>query len=368
MRGFLAFLNLAYAPFIGFLALVQLGAAIAFMVAGSLGEFETGVAVLFWVLGILCFLLFCWFLVPMYHFFTWHPEPEWIMDLKVSREEAPPLYALMDDVAKRCALPAADEIRLSALTDAAVYQTKKGRQVLLMGALTVASFPKEVVAAIMAHELAHIQAGDTAMLRDMLRTRQMMAITRHYYMTHPEGFLHPFVWLVFLYQFVFAAVFAAASRRWEYAADQAGKRQAGDCDTALALFYVHVTPHIEGVSFPDLLQSLARTQSYTTAAFTKQVHDVRAARKKEWKRAMRDAMWEGPGLFGDHPSLAQRLKALDVHPDDALEWAMELTGEPMSDQIRGWGALEKKLTVRVLMPYINAIESKKEAAKVIKAF
>jgi Zn-dependent protease with chaperone function len=188
MRGFLAFLNLAYAPFIGFLALVQLGAAIAFMVAGSLGEFETGVAVLFWVLGILCFLLFCWFLVPMYHFFTWHPEPEWIMDLKVSREEAPPLYALMDDVAKRCALPAADEIRLSALTDAAVYQTKKGRQVLLMGALTVASFPKEVVAAIMAHELAHIQAGDTAMLRDMLRTRQMMAITRHYYMTHPEGF------------------------------------------------------------------------------------------------------------------------------------------------------------------------------------
>jgi hypothetical protein len=136
----------------------------------------------------------------------------------------------------------------------------------------------------------------------------------------------------------------------------------------LALFYVHVTPHIEGVSFPDLLQSLARTQSYTTAAFTKQVHDVRAARKKEWKRAMRDAMWEGPGLFGDHPSLAQRLKALDVHPDDALEWAMELTGEPMSDQIRGWGALEKKLTVRVLMPYINAIESKKEAAKVIKAF
>jgi Zn-dependent protease with chaperone function len=368
MRGFLSFLNRAYAPFVGFLAFVQLGAAITFMVAGSSGDFDTGIRVLFWILGILCLLLFGWFLVPMYHFFTWHPEPEWIMDLKVSREEIPALYALMDEVAQRCDLPVADEIRLSPLTEAAVYQTKKGRQVLLMGALTVASFPREVVAAILAHELAHIESGDTAMLRDMLRTRQMMAIQRFYYMTHPEGFLHPFVWLVFLYQLVFSAVFAATSRRWEYAADQAGKRQSGEEDTALALFYVHVTPHIEGVSFHELLQSLARTQDYTAAAFTRQVHEVRAARKKEWKQAMREAMWHRSGLFGDHPSLSARLKALDVHPDDAFDWALKLTGKPLSADIPTWPALEKKLTVRVLVPYIDAIESKKDAAAIYKTF
>jgi Zn-dependent protease with chaperone function len=322
--------------------------------------------VLFWVLGVLCLLLFIWFLVPMYYFFTWHPEPEWILDMKVSREEAGPLYELMEQVAKRCGLPVADEIRLSPLTDAAVYQSKKGRQVLLIGALTVASFPTEVVAAIIAHELAHIHSGDTAMLREMLRTRLMMGITRFYYMTHPEGFLHPFVWLIFLYQFLFAAVFAAHSRKCEYAADQASKRQAGECDTALGLFYVHVTPHI-GVSFHDLLASLARTQDYTIRAFTEQVNEVRAAGKKDWKRAMRDALRERAGIFGDHPSLTSRLQALDVHPDDALDWALKLTGKPMSSLIRVWPELEKRLTVRVLAPYINAIEAKREAAQVIKA-
>jgi Zn-dependent protease with chaperone function len=367
MRGLLSFLNVAYAPFIAFLAFVQLALAITLMVAGTIGDFSTGVCVMFWFFGLGLFALFCWFCVPMYYLFTWHPEPEWKLDLKVSREEVPALYELMETVAKRSNLPVADEIRLSGFCDAAVYETKKGRQVLLVGALTVASFPKEIVGAIMAHELAHIAAGDTAMLRDMVYTVRMMIIQRIYYMTHPDGFLHPFVWLVILYQIVFEAVYAAASRRWEYDADQASKRQAGDADTAIGLLCVHVTPHIKGVSFDDLLKSLARTGSYTTAAFTEQVKTVRAAQKKDWKRALKLALNEGPGIFGDHSSLSSRLKALDVHPDDALDWALTPNGTPMSGEIRGWPALEKKLTVRVLVPYIDAIEAKKDAAQVIKA-
>jgi Zn-dependent protease with chaperone function len=369
MRGFLSFLNLAYMPFVGFVAFLQLAVAVTLIVAACVGEFESvAVPIVFWIIGLLFFGLFCWFLVPMYYFFTWHPEPEWIMDMKVSREEVPALYALMEEVAGRCDLPVADEIRLSPLTDAAVYQTKNGKQVLLIGALTVASFPREVVAAIIAHELAHIEGGDTAMLREMRRTHLMMAITRAYFMTHPYGFLHPFVWLVFLYQFIFALAFAATSRRQEYAADQASKRQAGECDTALGLFYVHVTPHIDGVNLGELLESLARTGNYHIRAFTEQVNNVRIARKKEWKRAMKDALREGPGLFGDHPSLSSRLAALDVHPDDAFDWAVKMQGEPMAREIRAWPELEKRLTVRVLAPYIKAIEDKREIAAVMKVF
>ncbi|MCI0684603.1 MAG: M48 family metalloprotease [Gemmataceae bacterium] len=369
MRRWLKFFYACYTPFIAFLALLQLGLAVGLIVAACVGAYESVAwPIAFWIVGIFCFLLFCWFLAPMYYFFTWHPEPEWIMDLKVSRDEAPPLYELMDEVAQRCRLPVADEIRLSPLTDAAVYQTKKGRQVLLIGALTVASFPRDVVGAIMAHELCHIESGDTATLRDMLRTRQMMAITRAYFMAHPYGYLHPFVWFVFVYQFLFDAVFAAASRRWEYAADQAGKRQAGERDIAIGLFCVHVTPHIEGASMDDLLQSLARTRSYTVQAFSEQVSNVRAATKKEWKRAMRDALWERPGLFGDHPSLSARLKAVDVDPEEALAWALKMNGNPMSSDIRGWPELEKKLTIRVLTPYLRAIEEKQEIAAILKAF
>src|SRR5262245_23920134 len=178
----LRLLNMMYFPYIGFLSLTQLGIGLGCIIAACVGSFETAaIPVALWIVGIFFLVLFGCFLAPMYHFITWEPEPEWQMDVKVSREEAPALYELMDSVAERCKLPVADEIRLSPMTDAAVYQTKKGRQVLLVGALTVASFPAEVVAAIMAHELAHIKSGDTANLRKMMLTRRHMAISRNYY-------------------------------------------------------------------------------------------------------------------------------------------------------------------------------------------
>src|SRR5262245_48646449 len=365
----LRFLNTLYFPFIGFLALLQLGIGLGCIISACALTFESvGVPVLLWIIGIFFLILFGCFLTPMYYFITWEAEPEWQMELKVSRDEAPALYDLMNSVAKRCDLPVADEIRLSALTDAAVYQTKKGRQVLLVGALTVASFPAEVVAAIMAHELAHIESGDTAALRKMMLTRRLMGVTRGYYRFHPQGFLHPFVWLVFAYQLVFDLVFARTSRRWEYAADQASRRQAGERDTAIGLFYVHVTPRIEGCGMNDLLQSLARTQNYQIQAFTKQVSIVRSASKGGWKRAMRDCLFDGTRLLDDHPCLKARLRALRVDPEDALSWALKMSGEPMSSQIRGWHELEKKLTIRVLVPYIEAIEVKKDMAAIMKAY
>lgn len=194
------------------------------------------------------------------------------------------------------------------------------------------------------------------------------AITRAYYKVHLHGFLHPFVWLIFLYQFIFDAVFASTSRKWEYAADQASRQQAGERDTAMGLFCVHVTPRIDGCGLNDLLQSLARTQSLQVQAFTEQVSIVRAASKKDWKRAMRNCLFHGTGLMDDHPCLKSRLKALRVDPEDALAWALKMSGEPMCRQIRGWHELEKKLTIRVLVPYIEAIEAKKELAAIIKAF
>jgi hypothetical protein len=45
-----------------------------------------------------------------------------------------------------------------------------------------------------------------------------------------------------------------------------------------------------------------------------------------------------------------------------------MQGEPMAREIRAWPELEKRLTVRVLAPYIKAIEDKREIAAVMKVF
>src|SRR5437016_4334643 len=102
----LRFLNSFYFPFIGFLAILQLGLAAGCIVAACVGHYETAAAPVFlWIVGIFFLILFGAFLTPMYYFLTWEPQPEWRMDLKVSRDEAPVLCDLMDDVAQRCDLP-----------------------------------------------------------------------------------------------------------------------------------------------------------------------------------------------------------------------------------------------------------------------
>src|SRR6476660_1410039 len=109
MRDLLAFLNVAYFPFVGFLAFLQLALAVFFLAAAIL----SGGSGLFIFVAIVFFVLFCWFLEPLYYFLTWQPDPQWIMELKVSREEVPEIYEMADAVAERCRLPRPDEIRLS---------------------------------------------------------------------------------------------------------------------------------------------------------------------------------------------------------------------------------------------------------------
>src|SRR5687768_16507113 len=96
MRGLLCFLHLAYFPFVGFLGFLQIALAGFFLTAGILTD--SGLFVVYFFLALVFFLLFCWYLVPMYFFFTWQPDPKWIMELKVSREDVPELYDMMDEV------------------------------------------------------------------------------------------------------------------------------------------------------------------------------------------------------------------------------------------------------------------------------
>lgn len=395
MRGFLSFLNLAYFPFIGFLGFLQFSLAVFFLAAAILSASELSVFYAF--LAVVFFVLFSWYLLPMYYFFTSKPDPQWIMEVKITRDDVPELYEIVDEVAKRCRLPRADEIRLSPTTEAAAYQTKKGRNVLLLGALTIASFPVNIVEAIIAHELSHMGLGDTAMLREMRTTRMMMIYTRHHLLFEPwfdisfDGFieaipilrwqlgmralvwgirqffaalryLHPFLWATFFYQWIFNIAFAAASREQEYEADQASVDQSGAKDTATALFYVHVTPLIPEISFHDMMMAIAKTRDFEKRAFTSQVREIRRASKSDWKKAMRRALKQTTRLFDDHPSLVDRLKAIGVEPDEAFAWAWQMEGEPTSELVDTWDELERKLTIRLVAPYLAAIESKHELA------
>src|SRR5580765_3441650 len=77
-------------------------------------------------------------------------------DLKVK------LHEFAVEIARRWDMPRPDEVRLSAISDAHVYETKKGKRILVLGGLPIAALSQNALGAIIAHELAHFEAGDTA--------------------------------------------------------------------------------------------------------------------------------------------------------------------------------------------------------------
>src|SRR4029450_1760825 len=98
----LRILNSLYFPFVGFLALLQLGIALGCIISACVVQFDSAAGpVALWIFGIGFFALFCAFLAPMYYFIPWTPEPEWQMDLKGLRREAPAPKAVEDDAAGR---------------------------------------------------------------------------------------------------------------------------------------------------------------------------------------------------------------------------------------------------------------------------
>jgi Zn-dependent protease with chaperone function len=296
------------------------------------------------------------------------------MELRVPRDMAPRLYEWVEEIAEGRGLPALEDIRVAADTVAHVYERAGGRPVLVLGAVAVRALPEPVLAGIVAHELGHLGAGDTALLRRAARRHRLMGHLEFAFQFGRNALLrrrglwsawrslvtlgvifNPAVWGLRLYHLAYALARAAHSRECEYAADRMELAESGAEAAAQALVLLTVAERMPWTRLSSLAESWVATNQPVHLLFEEQARAARSLGPHEWEDALRKELKRPTGVFDSHPGLKPRLAALGVSPKKALRLTPQLSGPPASELFgRWWPKLEQQLADRLLVHFREA--------------
>ncbi|HEY7156713.1 MAG TPA: M48 family metalloprotease [Gemmataceae bacterium] len=374
-----------YYPFVALIVILN-GAAIAGL--GLLAYYNRHLSVLLALAILVLALTFLQLLWALRVLFLKIKDFNDEMELRVPRDMAPKLYDWVESIARERGLPMPDDIRVAADTVAHVYQRVNGQQVLVFGGGAVRVLPQPVLAGIVAHELAHLAAGDTELGRRALRRQLLMRqleMAFHIDRDYPSHLrwdarnplsslallgatLNPAVWALRLYHLLYALAHTVHSWQCEYAADQLSLEQSGAKVAAQALIVMTVVERMPWIRMSSLAENWVATNQPAHLLFQEQERAARSMSPGEWQDAIRKELKRETGIFASHPSLKQRLKALGISPKKAQRLLPELSG-PAAYELFGawWPKLEKQLAERLLVPYREAHLAKMEVGEVFSA-
>jgi Zn-dependent protease with chaperone function len=275
------------------------------------------------------------------------------------------LHRLVEEVASERGIDPPDDIRLHANTVAHVYQDHHGQKILAIGGVALAVFSQDALAGIIAHELGHFAAGDTALSRRGLWWHQVMGrLEARLLQRDGWSLLNPLAWMIRGYHLLYAMVWAADARTQEYAADQHEVELVGKKLAASSLILFSVTEQMPWMCLSSIAESYVMSREPMKAIFAEQARRARAARPCEWEDACRRAVKETTGWFDSHPCLKERLRAMAVSPRQALALAVPSPDPPARDLCVNWKLIEKLMTEKIMMLYHEAHQVKMEVAQV----
>lgn len=166
---------------------------------------------------------------------------------ELKESEAPALFAIAREVARKMNTRPIDEIRITPETDLAVYEkgTKKekmqdkGRRILILGTGVLKDFKLDAFKAVLAHEYGHFSHRDTAGGEVALRVRNDMSkyIQSLYYAGQTVWWNLAFQFLR-LYHFIFYRISNGATRLQEILADRVAAQTYGATAFESGLKYV----------------------------------------------------------------------------------------------------------------------------------
>lgn len=261
------------------------------------------------------------------------------------------LKRLVYQVARENEVDPPDAIRLHAVSVAHVYTSPAGKTVLVIGGVAVAALPQRALAGIVAHELAHAAAGDTALSRSADRWHRVM---NRLDSLLNRGWVrwNPLAWVFRGYHYLYAVVLYADRRAQEYAADRHTTQLVGADKAAATLVLLEVLEAMPWTQLVSVAEAVIETEQSVDRLFAEQVRRLRAAGPTEWSDGLRKAMRRRSHWTDTHPQLDDRLKALGVKPKKALALAFELfwDGEdaPSAELFANWPVVEKVLTAKVM--------------------
>ncbi|MBI4497205.1 MAG: M48 family metalloprotease [Chloroflexi bacterium] len=249
----------------------------------------------------------------------------------LSREEAGPLFQVVEDLQRALKAPKVHQILLTGDVNAAVVQHPRWgvfgwyTNYLLVGLPLMQALSPQQVRAVLAHELGHLSGAHSRLSGWIYRVRETwfqlvtaLAQKRHW---GSFIFLRFFAW----YLPFFDAYSFVLRRAQEYEADRAAAALVGAREAAAALVNVHVyRAFLDERFWPTLLQQ-ADDQADPPAPYPDLARAVRGGVPSDQAMAwIAQAVQVPTGTEDSHPSLADRLAALGQHaraPEPVAETA-----------------------------------------------
>jgi Zn-dependent protease with chaperone function len=358
---YLRLLLWCYFPFLLVLCLVM--AALVLLLVSAFWQFMCPLVILVPLLGVLAGSLFQ-VLLSLQGLWTPLPDPT-DLEVRVPREYLEPVLTWMAAIARAQSLWEPHEIRFGAATVAHVYEDKRGGRILVLGGLAVAALSQEALAGVVAHELAHFTAGDTALSRKVARRGEVMGRLEHYFRQQPRTAFNPFVWLIRLYHWLFHVAWAAHSRQQEFAADRYQVQHAGKDVAASALLNLEIADRLPWARLDNIARSHAASNEPIEQIFAEHWRRAQSIDQGEWDEACRKALKKKTGLFDTHPALRERLKAMGVSAKRALKLIRHRQGSSARDLFPEWPTIEKLLTSELIAVYREQYQAKRELAQIM---
>ncbi|MFL5341824.1 MAG: M48 family metallopeptidase [Gemmataceae bacterium] len=277
-------------------------------------------------------------------------ERDWF-EMKLDAEEKVKLREFVFEIARRWETPRPEDIRLSALSAAHVYESKKGKRVLVIGGMALAALSKEALGAVLAHELNHFAGGDTAKHWENLAGFTMMSRLGALFRRGLGHHIDPAVWVLAAYQWFVELRYARHSREREFACDARSAEHAGPVPTAAALIYLHALEEMPWANTMDVLAMTAGVGTANTDVFTEQARRAATAHPDDWAEATETVMQKRTRALDSHPCLRERLEAIDATEEEGLEYLLSRESPPARTLMRDWRAVERKLSVKLTSAY-----------------
>ncbi len=277
--------------------------------------------------------------------------PDWF-ETKLPREQLAKLYDFVHDIAEKNGLPEPDGIRLGSVSTAHVYESNKGKRILVIGGVALAALNRDALGAIIAHELAHFHHGDTTFDRKSSWSLRLMRTLSWQMMIGPKHWIDPMLWPLAVFQVFTEMAFAASSRTQEFAADAWSAEHAGKEVVAAALIYIHVVERMSWANFADVVRLAAEVGHPSGEVFTEQARRAQSTTPEEWRKYTGKELKVNTKTFDSHPCLRERLDAIEATSEEGLRQLLNLDGYTARSLVAEWKDAERKMSITLTSAWL----------------
>ncbi|MGH8176641.1 MAG: M48 family metallopeptidase [Steroidobacter sp.] len=266
-------------------------------------------------------------------------------DLQITREASPELFALIDDVSTRMSGVPLAGVTINSEFNASIRQIPRWgvfgnyRNHLQLGLPLLTALSVEEFAAVLAHEMGHLSGQHGQFSAWIYRQRMTWHALRRKFEEPANVFDQVLAWFYGWYAPYFHAYSFVLARNHEYAADRAAAHFTDAQSLGRALTKLELMGRfLSEIFWERLFAQVEKAPEPPYRPYSLMQRAFKVA-EKDWSRQewLRESLSRYAAEDDTHPSLAERLAALDITPAlpgyDADASALSLLGPMAPDLI-----------------------------------